>query len=233
MIMDLKRSFDATFINEIIAHPSVKRGAEIVGELDLTAAASDPNNVLLQNDHTAFLLLKKAPCIYEVHTQCLPQGRGPQLREAIKKAFDYMFIATDCMKVITRANEYNRASVKLSKDSFEEKGKTGHYFYFQRTIQQWLELDYGCINEGERFHKFLEGQKNHVDDQTHDAYVGAAILMAQKGNMDKAQLVYNSWCLMSGYEPIHILSRQPLICRIGDMIIDFEHFSKMEVIPCP
>ena len=76
------------------------------------------------------------------------------------------------------------------------------------------------LEAGEKFHKLVEETTNHDDDATHDYYVGACLRMANAGNYRKAQNIYNSWAMMSGYEPIRFIRECPPLATVGDMTLE-------------
>jgi len=213
----LKRSFNAKFMNEVINHPSVRDGAQAKAGSDLSQLVLNRKNVLLQNDHGGFVIIEKMPGIYEWHTQFLPKGRGQQVREAVKEALRYMYIKTGCMKIITTAN--TPASIKLAKEFLTEKGETNGVKYFSGTYEDWVINDEEVKKEGKSFHEMVGDNTDHGDD---DIHIGSACLMTKAGNIDKAQILYNQWAIMSGYSPIIIESAHPLILRIKNMILTLE-----------
>jgi RimJ/RimL family protein N-acetyltransferase len=74
----IQRSFDATRVNELVNHPSIRPhiGGDPEAELDLSAAVADRGNIFLLGEHGGFAFIWTAPHTYEVHTFILPEGRG-------------------------------------------------------------------------------------------------------------------------------------------------------------
>lgn len=212
----LVRSFDYQFIESVITHPSVIKGARWKDGLTIQPVVENLNNYLLVNEFGGFIVVNQLPTVYECHTQFLPEGRGPQVRDAVKDAFDYMFINTDCERITTRAYKDNFASVKLSREFFTEEGETNEYFYYSLRYENWVKTDLN-LSAGQEFHELVKETTNHGDDKTHDYHVGAAVRMAKAGNYGKAQHLFNSWALMSGYEPLVILKTNPLLVQAGDL----------------
>jgi hypothetical protein len=213
----LKRSFNPELMHDVLNHSSVKDGAQIKGNADITSIIQNKENVVLQNEYGGFIIIKKMPGIYEWHTQFLPEGRGEPVRNAAKEALRYMFIETDCVRVISYA--YTAPARKLAEEFLKKRGNTNGMTYYSLDYLDWVETDQEAKRIGEAFHEMVKDETNHDDDEIHDYHVGAACLMATTGNIDKAQALYNQWALMSHYEPIHIEHRQPLIIRVKDMYI--------------
>lgn len=82
----LKRTFDATFANEVVNHPDVRPyvGPMELGELDFSDAISSPENWFLIGEYGGFALAWSAPGVYEVHVFILPEGRGAWAARARK-----------------------------------------------------------------------------------------------------------------------------------------------------
>lgn len=212
----IERSFNADFINSVINHPSVREGAGVLLPVDVSDFVANPFNFLLQNEFGGFLVINVMPGIYECHTQFLPEGRGEQVIEAVGEAMLYMFTKTDCTRIITKAHIENAPAKKLSNLFFEKRGQTGDYFYYETDFWSWARKSKECKKAGEDFHSLVEDSTNHEDDEAHDYQVGAAVLTA-KENIKKAQMAYNNWAVMSGYEMMNIETLTPPVVRLGDM----------------
>ena len=213
------RSFNTVFLNSVLAHPAVSKGARIEEGMDISSIVNNMDNYFLATEHGGFLIIKVYEGVYECHTQFLPEGRGSHVREAVKAAFDYMFLYTDCTKVITKAYKDNPASVKLSDEFFNREGSTGDYHYYSREHKDWI-ISEANQKEGEGFHDMIGEDANHVDDTVHDCYVGACMRTALAGNAFKAVELYNNWAYMSGYEPLILRSVHPVVVSAGDMILE-------------
>ena len=213
----IERHYNADFINSVINDPSVSEGAEVKGIADVSAIVVDLNNYVLVNEYGGFVVIRKLPGIYECHTQFLPSGRGLSAVMAAKEAFRYMFLHTDCERVVTKANAANAVVQRFTSQFFRKRGCAGGYFYYSADIDDWIATDNACLEAGQQFHQGIEEDVNHDDDSMHDRFVGAAILLARHGNLYKGQAVYNRWAVMAGYEPLLVLSERPIIVQAGDM----------------
>lgn len=217
----LKRSFDAEFINSVLNDASVKEGAEIKGILDATDIVQNLNNFLLVNDHGGFIYRQIAQGTYEVHTQFLEKGRGIKAFHAATESVRWMFLKTDCMRIISKARPENIGACQLAERVLRQKGFNGTYNYYSLEYMEWVENDRVVSNRGMAFHHFLDDNINHDEDTTHDAHVGAAILMCENAMPRKAVEVYNYWALASGYEMAAIHTMNPLIISVGDLRLAF------------
>ncbi len=219
----IKRVYNADFINSVINHPSVKEGAEVKESLDVSEVAANLNNHILINEHGGFLVIKKMPGVYECHTQFLPEGRGQAAVDAVNEALNYMFLQTDCTRIVTKVNVNNKPVRMFTGQFFKKRGILGDYGYYSLDLECWIETSSECLIQGRLFHAMIEEEVKHQDDATHNSYVGAALLMAQNNNVYKGQLAYNRWSVMSGYEPIIILSETPLIAQCGNLKIAIQN----------
>jgi len=229
MDISMKRVFDATYANSVMRHPSVMCGAMVTEDADLSEFVSNLNNVVLVYDGGAFAVENKGSGVYDVHTLALPEGRGKKLRENISKALRYMFVETDCERLITKAFKDNSSSVALSDAFFNRRGESKEFIYYEMPYSKWVESSAEAKCTGESFHGSIEA--NHDDDITHDHHAGGAILILQTGNYEKATRLYNEWAVMSGYEPIALLRINPLIASMGKDLFIY-HNQTLEQILC-
>lgn len=232
--MKLIRTFDAKFINSVVNHPEVKESAGVpdAEEVDVGPMLQDVRNVCLVTPGGGFLLFWKAPATYELHTQFLPEARGAEPLKAVEQAFFYMFINTDCMTINTKVHKDNTGAISITKIYSELISEHGDYLYFSLTFDSWVRRSNKCRIRGEEFHDSLGEDKSHDDDSGHDSQAGAAILMAESGNHDKCEFIYNRWAMSAGYEPIVIQSRQPAIIKIGDLMMSLQHSFELGVEKC-
>jgi len=217
----LKRSFDADFINAVLNDPTVSEGAEIKGIGDVAELVNDARNVLLTNEYGGFLYIQVAPQTYEVHTQFLEAGRGTKAYLAALESVRYMFIQTDCMRILSKARPENTGACQLAEKVLRYKGFNGTYGYYSLEYMEWVETDKVNKKRGVAFHVTVKEDANHDDDDVHDYHVGGAILLCEANNALKAQQVYNYWAIASGYEMVIIDSLNPLIMNVGSMRLAF------------
>lgn len=238
---------DANFLNEVANRPDVRPMLGGLGVLDLGPSLADPRNVALENDHGGFLFVNLGAGRYDLHTLFLPEGRGRPLLEAASVAARHMFTSTDCVELVTRCPEPNRAADLMVRRCgfrpiFErpgawEDGSAIRYFWL--AFEDWRAIDPLIAAEGRAFHHLIERAKHvagsrsptHPDDPAHDRAAGAASLMAKAGQPRKAVLTYNRWAELAGYAPIVLLSEAPPIIDIQDAVLGLSD-GELEVLLC-
>jgi hypothetical protein len=213
----IKRVYNADFINSVINHPSVKDGAEVKDIADLSEVAANLNNFILVNEHGGFVVIKKMPGVYECHTQFLPEGRGQAAVDAVNEALNYMFLETDCIRIVTKVNVNNKPVRLFTGQFFKRRGEIGDHYYYSMDMEDWIEKSQTCLIEGRLFHALMEAENEA--DITENSYIGAVLLMSKNNNVYKGLLAYNRWACMPNYEHIFIHAELPLILQKGNLKI--------------
>ena len=221
------RTFDIDYVNRIINHPDVIKWVAPKGVdfLDAAPFIEDEKNIALKFEGGCFLLHYLEDGIYEVHTQTLKKGKN--VFKAVRDATRYMFLETACMEILTKVPDGNNAAKGLSifagfKKEFyrpnvwmyHDGTKVGITYYALR-YHDWVKNEKWLDQFGEWFHDKLGEHKNHDEDEAHNRYVGAAVQMVRGGQIDKAIILYNRWAKFSGYMPVYIVSREPIIIDMG------------------
>ena len=246
----IRRSFDAARFNEIANHESVRPWLGGEGELDLAGIVSNPANVALLGDHGGFVNHNLGEGRYEVHSLFLPEGRGSVAIEAMRRGMEYMFTATDCVELVTKCPDGNRAALGIARvGGIEEQfrreaawsfnGDLVGVSYRAISLAKWISRAPECLVRGQWFHKKLEAAKvnsgsnlvAHEDDEAHDRAVGASVLMALAGNARKSVWAYNRWAIFAGYQPIMLLSDAPILIDVVDAIVS-PKADDMEILLC-
>lgn len=108
--MSLRRTFDATFLNQVVNDPRVRPwlGGDRKSRLDLQPAI-DAGAIALINRDGGFLFVPKGDGVFEVHTQFLPSVKGKAVRFA-REAARYMFKQVGAEKLVTDVPEDNQAA---------------------------------------------------------------------------------------------------------------------------
>lgn len=234
----IERQHHARRLNEIANHPTVYptvRGYS-TGPLDLTAVVANPANILLVGEQGALLFVSLQPGLFEVHSQCLPEGRGAWMVRFVRACLHWVFTRTDAVEILTRC-----PTVATKALATRIGGK--HLFTNPRGwvmdldpvpadiygigITDWMRTAPGLEERGHWFHEKLEAEfarhnkvePNHPDDDVHDRYVGAACEMFLGGQPVKAAIFYARWAKMADYEPFKILNFDPLTVDIGTAIL--------------
>lgn len=122
--MTLERVYDGARLMRVIRHPSVWPHVSLgVDDFDISPLASDPDNVMLVNDHGGFGFIKREDGIYEQHTAFLPEGRRGEAFMAGREALWYLFTHTDCIAIRSFVTEENRVAAGYARKlGFSEIG---------------------------------------------------------------------------------------------------------------
>lgn len=242
--MLLKRTFDATLLNEVINSPDVRPWVAGEGIIDVSTIVGSPANFALVMDGGGFILIRHEPGIYEVHSQFLPSARQHSVR-AMREGFEYMFTQTDCHTVLTQVPDNNRhaqAFAKLARFQTmfrREHAERGPTAYMELTASAWAQSNPSLEVDGERFHEQLATAKQargselpeHPHDAAHERAVGAAVRMIRAGNATKGVSLYNRWARLAGYAPISIVSTAPLVIDVVDAVVSLSP-NGLEVLLC-
>lgn len=251
----VERSFDADRLNHILNHPLVRPdvGGVDLGNMDLSSAVFDKRNILLMGEHGCVMFLYVMDCMYEAHTQILPEGRGSWACELVKSCAEYMFTRTDALELLTRVPEGHIAAKVLAikagfkyeftrHDFCKFRGKDVPVDIYSGRLQDWMPTAPNMIETGIQFHEKLHseaerigiGTPPHDDDENHNQYIGACIKMFMGGQLFKAMTFYNRWAAVSRHETVQVVSVNPPIIKfdIGLLKINGPNISDIEVIPC-
>lgn len=247
----IHRSTDVAFFNAVSNHPSVRPflggpgGAGDLSPLDIGPVLAIPGVVALQTDHGGWIFVPLLAGAYELHTMMLPEGRGRAHLNGLREAFRYMFTQTDCVEILTKCPDDNGAARWASSHlGFRERFRRENAWamgvgisYRAFTVDDWTARDPACLEAGQEFHKMLERAKAgtaaplHDEDEAHDRQVGAAVLMARAGRMDKGVGLYNRWAAFAGYAPVEALSATVL--DIVDAVVEIRPDGAMGAIVRP
>lgn len=237
------RDTDATFLNSVLNHPRVRADVADLGhgQLDLTGGVKNENNVLLCGQYGACFFIQIQPGVYEVHTACLPDGRGRWVFQFTKQVVTWMFTRTNAFEIVTRIPKNHPAARMLAV-------KTGLRFEFSRhmecvwrqvrqdvdvysfRIQDWATWVVSMELPGRVFHEFLHeaahqlgiSQQPHENDPQHNQYLGIALAMVEGDQPYKAANWYNRWAIVSRHPTVRLISLNPTRIRfdIGDLVFE-------------
>ncbi len=247
--MHLERATDAGFLNAVCNHPDVRPFLYGSGAIDLTPVIQNQNNLAIQGEHGGMLMVQMVKGIWELHTQVLPDGRGPWALEMAQGCVDWLFSRTNAIEVFTRVPDGNVAAMALSRACgarLEEHvlqdlgaGQMKVSIYGGR-IQDWIKVAPGMVQRGQLFHSKLRQKyadmgmsiSTHTEDPWHDRHVGAAAGMIIGGQPIKGIMVFNRWAAMALAPPMRLVSLDPLVLDITDCRIEVIG-DDFEVVPCP
>lgn len=239
----MEKQIDATKINEIMNHPSVREAFDVPSmdgqKLDFTNFINNPNNVGLVWENACCILRKVMAGIYECHFAGLPECRGKRGLPFAWRVFEHIFTKTDAIEIITKckvddvASNAGARSVKfqealVTRPMTESSHGLVAMRTYSMTIQNWAIHAPGLVEQGHLFHDKIKAL--HDNDDVHNRYVGGAMLMLYGGQHAKSIGFYNRAAIMSGYKPIKILSTNPFIVDIIEAKIQITG-NDFEVIP--
>lgn len=236
--LSVVREFSAERINAVVNHPGVRPWVGGSGPLDLSQVVADPRNVLLMGEGGGLLFIRLADGLYEVHTQFLPEARGPSALAAVLDGLRYMFTRTDCIEVATKVPDGNVGASALIRSihgtfqfhrpaAFQTATGLVGVKYYSMTLAEWVRNTDSLEAVGEWFHQRLADAKAkagaslpiHDDDDAHDRYVGAVCEMIIGGQIAKGLEFYRRWAVFAGYVPAQLIAVSPPIIDIGDAIL--------------
>lgn len=247
----VRRTFDAVEVNAILNHPSVFPYITLPGltSIDVTPLLADPRNVALMADRGCILFLQQEPGIYEVHTNFIKVKHGERkgtdgayTKDACLASYRWMFTHTDCMILLGRIPEFNRAlkifapllgwtTEYTRPKAWPYKDELVDLTFVSIPYDHWFRKTDDLAESGKQFHDKLETEfkrhevqhKAHDDDAWHDKAVGALLEMILGGQVEKGIVLYNRWAQFAGYFPIKLVSRNPLLIDIGDALLQIEN----------
>lgn len=252
--IDVRRTMDAAVLNELVNDPAVREALPGSEPLDLSPLIDEPGNLAFytgprDTPDGALLLIAIGSGRYDVHSLFRPEARGRQAYELMRDVADFMFAATDCTDGRTTIPEPYRAARVAAR-------RTGFRSLFTSPIpwgDAWvaaecltLTLDHWALEESARteplgawFHAQLEAAKHtagsrgetHPHDPIHDRAVGAAGLMMQHGQPEKAVRFYNIWAACAHYASIALLRTRPIVVDLRDAIVEVRP-DTLEVLRC-
>jgi hypothetical protein len=228
---------DKALIEAIVHHPAVRPHVLPAGAVFDATPYLSPPHVALVAEGGCFLGAAHGGGRYEAHTNFVPSGRGRNALRQMHLALMYMFLRTDCQTIVTQVPIANMAADWATRCVgfrflFEAprvwpgEAQARMTRYYEHTIDDWILT--GVLAEGGRIfhqqlHEALPQAEHHVEDQVHDAYVGALASMVLVGNVQKAIAVYNRWALFAGYARITQVSDHPLCIDARDFVVRFEN----------
>lgn len=249
----LARSFDVARINQILNDPVVRPDVADFGEgaLDISASVNNTNNVLLLGEHGGCMFFRMLPGIYEVHTVATLLGRGKWIADFVLKATDWLFTKTDAFEITTRIPIEHRGARNLAMHAgmmpeFVRdggcvwRGKKQDVEIYSFRLQDWAKRSTAFEEKGRAFHDFLHREADrlgiiaqpHLDDPSHNSYVGTALEMAESGQAVKSVTYYNRWALCARHPTISLLSESPFAVKMDIGILRIQDGEMRVDLPC-
>jgi len=247
----IHREFSSNHINAILNDPSVRQSVADEGNkpLDISAAVSNQQNILLMGEFGGCMFFYLQPGVYEVHTQVLRHARGRWTRALTQACAEWMFTRTPAYEIVTRVPKLHipaRAAALAQGMRYEFTRPMECRFHgtvmdvdiHSFRIQDWAPTAPGMEAIGERFHDQLHAEADrlgihapaHADDPNHNQYVGICLAMARAGQVHKAVDFYNRWAVVSRHATISCVSVSPIVVQfdIGRLLLRGDD---IEVLP--
>lgn len=246
------RATSADHVNKILNDPEVRPWVAEPGDtpIDVSAQVANSNNHLLCGRYGACMFFHIMPGIYEVHSQCLPAGRGQWMLAFSDEALKWMFTRTDCAEVVTRvpvghagaraltlANGFTKEFTRPQECSF--RGKMCDLDVYRLSIHDWVEKSAWAERVGRTFHSQLHAEARrlgvkdmpHGDDPQHNRIVGVTAELARHEQVVKAVLFYCRWAFIARHAPIALVSQDPPAVKMDIGILKILPHG-IEVSPC-
>lgn len=227
---------DVARIEEVCNHPLIRVWTAYDGAPPCSGAqfVTAPSFSVI-GEEGCFLADSLEPGRYAIHTNLLPEFRGELAVKAAKNALAVAFLQSDATELVTYVPAtipharllarqmgfrllFNRESI------WPVNGERHGMGFYSLTIDDWIAAG-ACQASGAAFHDRLHGELHiepHASDPIHDSYVGATIEMVRAGNVHKAIATYNRWARFAFYQPVEILSEQPLCIDIRQGVLRVE-----------
>lgn len=237
MTPHIERHTDARRINEIVNDPSVYPMVHGYsdGPIDLGGIIEMEETLALVGEHGSLVFVQFQPGIWEVHSQCLPEGRGEWMLAFTNGCLKWAFCKTAAMEILTRCPKGNAAAVALAKriggrlDFTNPQGwvkdkQTIPADIYSLTVQDWMRTAPDLEWRGEWFRTRLALEFERLgysleQDASYDRHVGAALEMVFGGQPDKAVALFNRGAFLADRAPISIVAREPLTIDIGAALL--------------
>lgn len=186
------------------------------------------------DERGCFLALNLDPGRYVIHTNLVPDCRGQDAEHACDEALSVAFIKTDATELLTMVPaSVPQAKVMARRMGFRHlfgrpalwpAGGVRHDVgFYGLTLSDWIARG-SCADKGRWFHERMHELRadSHPADPVHDAFVGAAVAMIVAGNVSKAVETYNRWARFALYQPVAVVSTDPLLIDIRQCVLRVE-----------
>lgn len=239
MVGTIERHTDAKRLNEIVNDPSVYpevRGP-VEGRLDLSKIVEDPGTILLVGEHGALLFQQLEGALYEVHSQCLPAGRGEWMLSFTQACLHLLFVCSPAMELLTRCPHGNfpaealakRAGMRLAFTNPKGWVKNDEVIparIYALNVQDWWVNAPGLEERGAWFRAELDAdyerrQVEHEwpDNPLYDRVLGLALEMLIGEQAHKGLFLYSRWARMSDLPPLDVALADPPTLDLGDAFV--------------
>lgn len=247
----LPQTQDACSLNAVANAPDVRPHLGCGdAPLDFGPALASGQVLAFADERGGFLCEDQGAGRFELHTLLAPQARGAEALRLCAGVLRRLFVATNCIEVVTRVPANLRAADLMARRAgFREVWTMGGVWpgaegpealrLFAMTLDEWMMRDPTLKAEGDAFHDLLTDAARAAgddspalhphEDEVHDRAAGMAALMANAGNHIKAVWSYGRWARLAGYGPLNLISERPAIYETGGTTIR-AHNGALEVL---
>jgi len=209
---------DHALLESIVLHPDV-HATNGGGSFDPAKYTAHPTNFAVIVDGGCFLADALEQGAFAIHTNFLPDARGAHAAEQSADALRLAFTATPAEVLYTKVDGQRAAAVFAHVMGFRDTYKRGDTQFMRMDIDDWILRDPLVESRGEMFHMMLGAHATHGTDPVHDRFVGAAVLMLESIQYEKAERIYGRWARQVGYQPFAFISADPPRIDIGTCVL--------------
>ncbi len=246
----VSRTMDAARLNAVANNAAVRPWLGGEGILDFSALLTLPTTIALQTEHGGFICLARGEGRYEVHSLFGPARSQRETVRAMRASLQYMFTQTDCLELVTKVPQMNRAALGLARLAHFQPVFTGTVDwstserwltdFYHLTLDRWAATSDAMLTAGREAHERMADAyrtfntpvpAHSEDDDSHLRFSGAAWTMLQAGQARKAVDFYNRYAVWSGYPPIRLVREQPTVIDLDGLIVEIRG-QEVEVLGC-
>lgn len=248
---EIRRTFNAPAdIDWILNDPSVFPALAVPGidKFELSGLLSDGRNVAFGCEGGCLIFAYLEPGIYETHIGFLAGYRGAYAKKAFMDATRLMFMTTSALTLLIRIPDTNRAARMFyanagAKQEFHREaawptaeGPIGQSFWAIR-YDNWILSNLEMVACGEFFvHQLNDarersGHAPETFEPCSHRYLGAFMLMACAGQLDKAVILFNRFAGFAKLPMFALVSHTPAVVDTGETLIQFAE-NEFKVLLC-
>ena len=222
---------DVEWMNSVLNHPAVRPyiGSPEKGALDIRKSVGDPNVYLVAGEHAFEIAVRLMTGVFEVHSNCLPSGRGEWMVNFLHAAAQWLYCNTEAYEIVTFIPERHLPAKAVAirgglmpefvaDQPYEHRGRAGSATVHSCRIQDWAAKAPEMVEIG-RAHSI---HWKHLSEGRL-RYTGVLYRMMLGGQTKKGVNLYNRWVLASHLprtELAEMVSETQV--RLAHVVIDLE-----------
>ncbi len=221
------RTFDIEYIDSLSKRLWPYIAQDNAPFVSSRAFIENSRNIALAYGDGVFMLERLEAGTYEVHT-LFERGASQYMKEAAH----WMFSHTDCIEIVTKVPQCNKAALGLvEKFNFKfqfsgrewiQNGEKWPVNFYTFRLEDWILEEPKLLEIGADFHNQLVRlgvEIDHEDDLIHNRFVGAAMAMIQGGQPRKGVVYYNRWARFYGALPVSLIGTDPVAVDIHSAVL--------------